>query len=102
MSRVVAAALALAALTGCVKPVPPPAYVPPLLVCDSRCRAECDSTVPAWAPPNVNDPAAFDFIRPQVVDPLEAKLLRCEEHRRACVACLDEADRQGIIVSQDP
>lgn len=96
-----AAILALL-LAGCVKPVPPPEYVPPLLVCDSRCRQECDKAVPAWAPPDANAPGAWDLIRPQVVDPLVAKLEVCDEHRRACVACLDEADRQGIVVSQEP
>lgn len=90
-------------LAGCVKPVPPPAYVPPLLICEPRCKQACDtSEPPKWAPPDPAAPGAWDLIRPQVVAPLRSRLAVCEEHRRACVACLEEAERQGIVVSQEP
>jgi hypothetical protein len=91
------AALLLAACT----PKLPPEYVPPLLVCSNACETPCDRTVPAWTPPDVLDPAAWDLIKPQVVAPLKAKLDVCEERRAACVACMDEAERQGIVIRQD-
>ena len=94
-------AIAALVLAGCTKPIPPPEYVPPLLLCDARCDTPCDTgPPPAWNPPDPRSPAAFDLIRPQVVVPLRARVQQCEEHRKSCVACLDEADRQGIIVRQ--
>lgn len=96
------AALALLASACASKPeqIPPAVYDPPLLVCASRCWQPCDTSVPRWAPANPASPEAWDLIRPQVVDPLAAKLLVCEEHRASCVECMAEAERQGIIVSQ--
>lgn len=102
MKRSPALWFAVLMLPACAPVTPPPAYVPPLLICEARCKQECDKTAPKWAPPDANAPGAWDLIRPQVVDPLVAKLEVCDEHRRACVACIEEADRQGIVISQEP
>lgn len=88
---------ALLFLTGCKTDPIPSKPEPPQVVCASQCRERCNTEVPAWAPPDAARADAFDFIRPQVVDPMAGELLRCEERRKACVACMDAAEKAGAI-----
>lgn len=84
-------------LTGCggirnwIKPPPVPA------TCASECFAPCDTTRPLWEPVNPEDPAAWDDIRPQVVEPLVKNLRTCEVRRRACESCLRRLEQAAVI-----
>lgn len=90
---------AVCMMPACTRPLPP-TYEPPLLVCSNACEVPCDTAVPRWQPFDPESPDAWDEIKPQVVAPLKAKLDTCEQRRAACVACMDEAERQGIIIRQ--
>lgn len=88
--------LTLAMLAGCATPLPPKPE-PVALGCNDVCYTPCDTSVPAWDPPDPNAPEAWDLIRPQVVDPLKAKADLCELHRRECQRCIDAAVKKGVI-----
>lgn len=89
-------ALALGWLAGCATP-PPPKPEPPVIDCADQCFEACDTKAKPWAPPDPAKPEAWDFIRPQVVDPLEAELARCDRRRQACVQCIDDAAGIGVL-----
>jgi hypothetical protein len=84
-------------LAACANGKIPPTPQPVALGCADVCYTPCDTTVPLWAPPDAAKPDAWSFIRPQVVDPLAAKLSACEIHRKECQSCIDAAAERGVI-----
>lgn len=90
------AALLVLVLAGCTATLPPKPE-PPVLDCADQCFEACDTEVPAWSPPDPSKPEAWDFIRPQVIEPLKAKADQCERRRAACARCIDDAVGIGIL-----
>lgn len=65
-------------------------------VCRAPCVGEDGDTGIRWDGSPV-DPAAFDALLDDVIEPLAGKLRTCETRRKACVQCLDRLKEAGVI-----
>lgn len=102
MIRLVVVLLVLSLCTGATcerRPDPPPREATKAVPvgCDAICTATClPAQWPQWAG-NPDDPATWDRIGGDVVDPLRAIAEHCNAARGACVQCLRRAERIGAI-----
>lgn len=64
--------------------------------CAPECLASCDADNPRWGA-NPEDPKAWDALGDQVIAPLIAQRDTCEQHRAACVQCLQRLESAGLI-----
>ena len=90
---ILAACLVLCACNAAPTRTPAPA-VP--AQCDARCLTACDATNPRWDV-DPEDPKAWDALGDQVIAPLIAQRDTCEQHRAACVQCLQRLESAGLI-----
>ena len=106
MLRLIVAAAALLALTGCwgsdrVTREPVPDLCPAM--CFKPCpgtSVDADGTVvalaPRWTPPDPESPDAWDTYPPQVTGPLLERAAACEVRRGVCAECLLRLRREGV------
>ena len=89
--------LAIVATAACARTIPArPAAMP--AQCDAMCYAPCDTKLPAWAPANPDDSAAWDTLAPQVLQPARRQLQQCELHRKACDQCIQRLRAAGVLL----
>lgn len=101
MIRAAATSAIALALAGCggraVKPVPDP--LPPVAIrCAPMAYEACQTQPPRWDPPDAESPEAWKLLVPQVLQPMARELRDCDARLRAVQACLDEAQRQRVLV----
>jgi hypothetical protein len=65
--------------------------------CRNPCVSEDGDTGIRWDG-SPTDPAAFDALVDDVVEPLVEKLRQCEVRRKACEQCLDRLREAGVIL----
>lgn len=82
--------------SGSTKMPPPVAALCDDAVCRNPCVGEDGDTGIRWDG-TPTDPAAFDALVADVVEPLGAKLRSCELARKSCQQCLDRLIEAGVI-----
>lgn len=83
--------------SGSTKQPPPIAAQCEETLCRNPCVGEDGDTGIRWDG-TPTDPAAFDALLGDVIEPLGEKLRTCEERRRSCVQCLDRLREAGVIL----
>lgn len=95
--------LALVLLAGCGLMHPRAQLPAPINAgCDSACYAPCNTADISWTA-DPDQPAAWDAVGDQVVQPLAQRVAECSRiNRHACHVCLLRLQAAGVIIGVPP